>query len=122
MANVSFLGQHFLSAIAVDRENAILPGDGDGSLGLAVGRVDIGDGRRIIAAKETIILGIGEELASLRPSSARIENRCGGLIGKQLARRLQVPSSLSWTGRSRNPARQTQSASVEWSRWTTWRA
>jgi hypothetical protein len=55
---------------------------GNGSLGLAVGRVDIDDGRRIIAVEGTIVPGIGEELAGLRPSSARIENRCGGLIGK----------------------------------------
>jgi len=63
---------------------------GDGPLGLAVGRVDIGDGRRIIAVEGTIVPGIGEELPRLRPPASRIENRRRGRVGKQLGRRLQV--------------------------------
>jgi len=54
-----------------------------GSLGLAIGSVDIGSHRRITAAPWPIVAGIGPDLTGLRSPSTGIEDRRGGLVGEQ---------------------------------------
>jgi hypothetical protein len=53
---------------------------GERPLGLAVWRIDIGDAWRIGPAPR-IITGIGEELAGLGSSAARIKHELRGLVG-----------------------------------------
>jgi|FEC22Drversion2_1045045.scaffolds.fasta_scaffold01102_4 hypothetical protein len=97
----------------------------DQSLGLAIGGVDESHAGRIAAAPRPIIPGIGEELAGLGPSASRIEHRRRRLVREQpnsLGEAFSLSSSRSCTGRSRKAARPTQSAKVERSRATPWRA
>ena len=66
-----------------------------GTLVLAVGFVDIGDGRRLGTAPGSIVAGIGPQLAGLGLTSARIEHRRARLVGEELVRTLQdVEQSL----------------------------
>ena len=62
---------------------------GDRPLGLAIGRIDIGDAGRVGAAPRAIIARVGPELAGLGASAAGIEHRRRGLVGEQLGRTLQ---------------------------------
>ena len=62
---------------------------GDRSLGLAIGRIDIGDRRRVRAGPWPVIPRIGPQLAELGAPTAGIEHRRRGLVGEQLGRTLQ---------------------------------
>jgi hypothetical protein len=53
-------------------------------VGLAVRRINIGDGRRRRPAPRSIIASIGPELTRLGPTSARIKHGGRGLVGKEL--------------------------------------
>jgi hypothetical protein len=79
---------------------------GDRPLGLAIGRVDIGNARWIRTTPGTVIGGIGPELAGLGPATAGIEDGRGGLICEQpgqfpephqetLMQRAQMPGSMT---------------------------
>ena len=74
-----------ITGVAVDLHSAAKAFEvGDGTLGLAIGRVHVSDGRRRWSAPRPIITGIGPELASLGSAAAGIEHRRGGLIGEEL--------------------------------------
>ena len=88
--HLAALGEGAIAAIAVDLQDALEAGEmSDRPLGLAVGRVDIGDAGRVGAAPRAIIAGIGPELAGLGASAAGIEHRRRGLVGEQFGRALQ---------------------------------
>ena len=107
-------GEARVAGIAVDLQHAGEAGEmRDRPLVLAVGRVDIGDRRRLGPAPGPVVAGIGPELAGLGPPAAGIEHRRRRLVGEQLGRGLQSSSSRSCTGLSAKAARPTQSASVE---------
>ena len=58
--HVAALGEHPIAAIAVDLQNALEAGEvGDRPLGLAIGRIDIGDARWVGAAPRPIITRVG---------------------------------------------------------------
>jgi hypothetical protein len=61
-----------------------------GTLGRAIGRVDVSYPRRIGPTPGSIIAGIRPELARFGAAAARIEHGRGGLVRKQLGRGLQV--------------------------------
>ena len=85
--DVAALGEHAIAAIAVDLQDAVEAGEmGDRPLGLAVGRVDVGDARRIGAAPWPIVARIGPELAGLGAAASGIEHRRRRLVGEQLLR------------------------------------
>jgi len=84
---------------------------GQGPLDLPISRIDIGDTRRVTAAPEAIIVGIGPELRCLGAASPRIENRGRGVIGEQFWRRLQPGEQVlvdgsQVEGRPANPVSQ----------------
>src|SRR5258707_3160802 len=69
--HVALLGQYLVAAVAVDLQDALEAAEvRDRPLGLAVGRIDIGDTRWIGAAPWPVVPGIGEELAGLGPASS----------------------------------------------------
>src|SRR5690606_17987855 len=98
-----------VAAIAVDLQDAGKIAEvGVGPLRLAVGGIDIGDHRRIVAAPRAIIAGIGPYLAGLGAPTPGFEHRRGGLVGEgpgrssqtleyMIAQRTKVP------GRSPDP-------------------
>ena len=61
-----------------------------GALGLAVGRIDIDDARRIGSAPGSLIAGIGPELPGFRSAASRIQHRGGRLVGEEFARGLEA--------------------------------
>lgn len=84
------LGQRPVSSVAVDLQGS------DEALkvpewlfGLAVGRIEIGDAGRIDPAPGAIVARIGKQLARLGAAAPGIEHRRGGLVGEELAGRLQ---------------------------------
>ena len=84
------LGQCLVSGVAVDLQ------DSDEALkmpqwllGFAVGRIEIGDAGRIDPAPGSIVPCIGEQLAGLGAAAAGIKHRRRGLVGEELAGRLQ---------------------------------
>ena len=78
------LGKRGVAAIAIDLQDAGEVAEVRlGPLALAIGGVDIGDHRRIIAAPWSIVARIGPDLAGLGPAAPRIEHRRRGLIGEQ---------------------------------------
>ena len=84
------LGERPITAIAVDLQDAGKASEvSDRLLGLAIGRVHIGDPGRVGAAPRPIIACVGPQLADLGASASRIEHRRCGLVGKQLGRGLQ---------------------------------
>ena len=84
------IGQDLVAREAIDLQHADEASKvSDRLLGLAVGRVEIGDAWRIAAAPGSFVAGVGEELAGLGPAAAGIEHRCCGLVGEELCRRLQ---------------------------------
>ena len=89
--HLALLGQHLVAAIAVDLQDALEAAQMcDRPLGLAVGRIDVGNARRIGAAPRPVVPGIGEELTGLGPSAPRIEHRRRRLVGEQLGRGFQL--------------------------------
>ena len=84
------LGHRLVSGVAVDLQDSNeVPQMPQRLLGLAVGRVEIGDAGRIDAAPGAIIARIGEQLARLGAATPGIEHRRGRLVGKELVGRLQ---------------------------------
>jgi hypothetical protein len=82
--DVTALSEDPVAAVAVDLENALEAGEvTDRPLGLAIGRVDVDDTRWIGAAPRPIIARIRPQLAKFGATSAGIEHRSCGLIGKQ---------------------------------------
>ena len=70
------LSEDSVAAIAVNLQNALEAGEmADWPLGLAIGRIDVNDARRIGAAPRPIIARIGPQLAEFGASSAGIEHR-----------------------------------------------
>jgi hypothetical protein len=61
---------------------------GNWPLGLAIGRVDVGDAGRVGAAPRPVIPRVGPKLAKLGAPAAGIEYRRRGLVGEQLGRAL----------------------------------
>jgi hypothetical protein len=116
-------GQGVVAGITVYLQHAMEAGEmGSWPLRLAVWRIDIGDARRIGAAPRPVVPGISPELADLRPS--RPGSSTGAVVSS--ANSFSEPFSRSGsrpcTGRSKKAARRTQSARVERSRATPWRA
>ena len=90
-AHVALLGERAIAGVAVDLENALEAGKMRDRLGsLAVGRVDIGDRRRVRSAPGPVVSRIGPELAGLGPTATRIEHRRRRLVGEQLRRGLEM--------------------------------
>ena len=58
--------------------------------GLAVGRVDVGDRRRVGSAPGTVVPRIGPKLPGLGSPAPRIERRRRRLVGEQLRRGLEM--------------------------------
>src|SRR5690606_32589262 len=86
----ALLGEHTIAAIAIDlQDTAEAVEVGDRTLGLAIGRIDIGDTRRVASLPWPIITGVSPELAGLGPAAAGIEHRRGRFIGEELRRDLQ---------------------------------
>src|SRR6516164_3058633 len=80
-----------ISGVAVDLKDALEAGEmRDRLRRRAVGRVDIGDRRRVGTAPGLIVPRIGPELAGLGPPTPRIEHRRRRLVGEQLRRGLEV--------------------------------
>ena len=71
--HVAALGEHPVAAIAIDLQDALEAGEvGDRPLGLAVGRIDVGDAGRVGAAPGPIITCVGPKLADLGAPAAGI--------------------------------------------------
>ena len=86
-AHVAPFGERAIAGIAVDLENALEAGEvGDRLRRLAVGRIDIGDCRRVRSAPGPVVSRIGPKLAGLGAPAPRIEHRRRRLVGKQLRR------------------------------------
>ena len=84
-------GQRPIAGVAVDLEDALEAGEmRDRLRRRAVGRIDIGDRRRVGSAPGAIVPRIGPELAGLGPPAPGIEHRRRRLVGEQLRRRLQM--------------------------------
>ena len=89
--HVALLGERAIAGIAVDLENALEAGKmRDRLRGLAVGRVDVGDRRRVGSAPGPVVPRIGPELAGLGPPPTRIEHRRRRLVGEQLRRGFEM--------------------------------
>ena len=84
-----------VAAIAIDLQNAFEPGEMlDRPIGLAIGRVAIGDRWWIAPAPRTIVASICPELAGFGAASTRIEHRRRGLVGEQLGAALQLGQQM----------------------------
>ena len=83
-------GQNLVGLVAVHLQHTLEPGQmRRGTLGRAIGRVDVGHPGRIGPTPGSIIPGIRPELARLGAAPAWIEHGGGGLVRKQLGRSLQ---------------------------------
>lgn len=84
------LGQHAIARIAVDLEDAGKAREAtDRLLGLAVGRVQVGDAGRVRSTLGPVVPCKGEELSGLRRPPRRDRAPCARLVGEQLGRCLQ---------------------------------
>jgi hypothetical protein len=112
-------GECSIATIAIDLQDACkITEMGLRSLRLAIGSIDIGDHRRIVAAPGSIIAGIGPELAGLGPSASRVEHGGRCLVGEEpcrssqpfqhmIAQRTQIP------GRPANPVSQRRAIQLD---------
>jgi hypothetical protein len=90
-ADVALLGERAVAGVAVDLENALEAGKmRDRLRRRPVGRIDIGDRRRVGSAPGAIVSGVGPELPGLGASSAGIEHRRRRLVSEQFRGRAQV--------------------------------
>jgi hypothetical protein len=122
-ANLAAFGQHLVAAVAIDLADAAEAGEmSDRPFRLAVGSIDIDDAGWIGAAPRPVIAGISPELpVFVRPrpgSSTGVVVSSANSLGELFS----SASIRSCTGRNRKAARPTQSASVERSSATPWRA
>jgi hypothetical protein len=81
--NLATLGELAIAGIAIDlQDSSEACKMGDRSVGFAIGRIDIGDARRIGAAPWPVVRRIGPELTGLGAPAAGIEHRHRRFIGK----------------------------------------
>lgn len=84
------LGQRLVPGVAIDLQD---PDEAlkvpERLLGLAVGRIEIGDAGRIDPAPGAIVARIGKQLTRLGAAASGIEHRRRRLVGKELVGRLQ---------------------------------
>ena len=86
-AHIALFGKGAIAGVAVDLENALEAGEMRERLRrLAIGRIDIGDRRRVRSAPGPVVSRIGPKLAGLGAPAARIEHRRRRLVGKELRR------------------------------------
>ena len=121
---LALVGQRLVGAVAVDLQDAAKAGKMHGGPPvLAVGLVDIANARQLRVAPGPIVARVGPELAGLGLSPARIEHRRPRLVGEQTS---PIPSISRTAAHARGEARRrrgpNQSASVERSSSTPWRA
>ena len=115
--HVALARQRPISGVTVDLEDALEAGEmSDRLRRCAIGRVDIGDRRRVGSAPGPIIPRIGPELAGLGPpapgsSTGAVVSSANSLVDDFRCARMR-----SWTGRRWKAARPTQSARVQRSR------
>lgn len=84
------LGQALVGRVAVDLEHACKPAEmRDWPSGRAIRGVDVGDAGWIRPAPGPVVTRIRPKLAGLGAAASWIEHGCRGLVGKQLARKLQ---------------------------------
>ena len=122
-AHVALLGERAIAGVAVDLKNALEAGKmRDRLRGRAVGRVDIGDRRRVGSAPGPIVPRIGPELAGLGPPAPGSSTGAVVSSANSFVEDLRCARMRSCTGRKWNAARPTQSASVERSRRRPWRS
>jgi hypothetical protein len=90
-ADVALFGERAVAGVAVDLEDAGEAGKmRDRLRRLSIGRIDIGDRRRVGSAPRPVVPRIGPELAGLGAASAWVEHRGRRLVGEQLRRRPEV--------------------------------
>ena len=88
--DVAAVGQHLVAAITVDLQHAPEARKmGDGPLGLAVRRIDIGDAGRVRSAPWPVVTRVGPKLPGLGAPPPGIEHRSRGLVGEELGRGFQ---------------------------------
>ena len=81
-AHVALFGEDAVAGVAVDLENALEAGEmRDRLRRFAVGRIDIGDRRRVRSAPGPVVSRTGPKLAGLDAPAARIEHRRRRLVG-----------------------------------------
>jgi hypothetical protein len=106
-----------MASVAVHLQHALDAGEvRGGALGLAVGRRDADDPRRIGTAPGPIVANVGPQLPGLGPAAPRIQHRGGRLVGEELTvglHALQWPVCSGLSSRPPGPAR---SAKVKRSR------
>ena len=82
-ADVAPLSQGTVASVAIDLKDAPEARKMHDRLRRRpVGRIDIGDSRRVRSAPGTVVSRIGPKLPGLRPPSAGIEHRRRRLVGK----------------------------------------
>ena len=66
--DIALLSQRAIAGIAVDLENPLEVGEmRDGLFGLPVGRINVGDRRRVRSAPGPVVSRVGPELTGFRP-------------------------------------------------------
>jgi hypothetical protein len=81
--DVTAIGKFAVAGIAIDLQNPLEALQvGDRPFGLAVGRINIGNARRIRPTPRAIIGSIGPKLAGLGAAAAGVEDGRGGLVRK----------------------------------------
>ena len=89
--HVALFRQRAIAGVAVDLQHALEAGQmHHRPLGLAVGRIDIGDGRRVRAAPGPIVARIGPELACLGSPAPGIEHGRRRPVGEDFGRGAQM--------------------------------
>ena len=105
-AHVALFGEGAVAGVAVDLENALEAGEmRDRLRRFAVGRVDIGDRRRVRSAPGPVVSRTGPKLAGLDAPAARIEHRRRRLVGSSTtaeSKWLQPGGALDQTHRSQS--------------------